>query len=470
MKKFKRLTSSTIFGLLISLSLVNCSNDAIQETLTDREGNVYKTIKIGKQVWMAENLKVTHYRDGTPIGDCTEDLIWSVLKAGSYAVYNNNASNEVDTYGALYNWWAVNGDTDADGVKDKELAPEGWHVPSDAEWKELEMALGMSQSEADDTGFRGTNVGSKLAGNADLWTDGALESNSEFGTSGFRLLPGGDRDGNGDGYLRITEVASFWSATGVKDYHAWARILRYDNAGFGRASGYKCYGSSVRLIRDTDSKNSSDGNNDSSEITDFKKEGMKQADHGANYETETGEITNQSLDEDEETLDEDEIVYQDGKYYVKNSGELVTGTVASFNSKTGQKQASVQIVQGQENGVAKRWYPNGQIEELTQFKNGKKHGLEKEWHKNGQMASITEYIDGKRHGTSRDWYEDGQLESVIQYSNDMMNGTSEGWYENGQQHWTQEFKDDVVHGITKEWDEQGKLIEDIKYENGQLVE
>lgn len=206
-------------------------------------------------------------------------------------------------------------------------------------------------------------------------------------------------------------------------------------------------------------------------ITALSTKEMKQgAGHEARYDTESGKFTGYGSDENEDVLNEDEILYKDAKYYEKKSGNLVTGTMASFNSTTGQKQLSAEVVQGEMNGAAKKWYSNGQIKEIALFKNGKNHGLLKRWHENGQIESIDQYIDGKRKGTSRDWYEDGQLESVIQYSNDMMNGTSEGWYENGQQHWTQELKDGVVHGVTKEWDEQGNLTEDVKYENGQLVE
>ena len=94
---------------------------------------------------MAENLKVTHYRNGEAIQGC-----WS---------HNNNAQN-AEIYGRLYDWYAVN--------DSRKIAPAGSHVPTDDDWKELEMYLGLSQSEADDTGWRGTNEGSKLAGNASL--------------------------------------------------------------------------------------------------------------------------------------------------------------------------------------------------------------------------------------------------------------------------------------------------------------
>jgi len=153
---------------------------------TDYDGNEYDVILIGDQIWMAENLKVTHYRNGDEIENVTDGTQWANLTTGAYCYYDNNAANG-DIYGALYNWYAVAED-DTRG-----LAPEGWHVPTDDEIMILEMELGMSQSQANSTGYRGTNEGSKLAGNAALWNDGALENDPEFGSSGFDFLPGGYR-------------------------------------------------------------------------------------------------------------------------------------------------------------------------------------------------------------------------------------------------------------------------------------
>ena len=161
------------------------------DPVTDIDGNVYQTIQIGEQVWMAENLKVTHYRNGDAIPTGLSDLEWENLNSGAYAVYENNEGN-ADTYGYLYNWYAVD--------DSRNIAPEGWHVPTDEEWMELEMALGMSESEANIITWRGTDQGSQLAGSANLWDDGYLENNAEFGTSGFNALPGGFRNFGGGGY------------------------------------------------------------------------------------------------------------------------------------------------------------------------------------------------------------------------------------------------------------------------------
>ena len=216
--------------------------DEIVTTVTDIDGNIYHTVIIGEQVWMSENLKVTHYRDGTAITNVTDDAAWGALTTEAYCIYNNNASGEVDTYGALYNWYAMN--------DSRNIAPEGWHVPTDAEWKELEMVLGMSQSEVDTEGWRGTNEGSKLAGNAGLWPDGVLESDSEFGTSGFTALPGGYRTSSSGTFASMGSCGYFWSATESGSTVAWGRNLDYGGSAIDRSGSYKSTGFSVRLLRD----------------------------------------------------------------------------------------------------------------------------------------------------------------------------------------------------------------------------
>ena len=132
--------------------------------VTDIDGNVYKTVKIGEQRWMAENLRTTHYANGSAIPLVESISRWDNLGYAdeAYCYYDNSAANG-NTFGALYT-----------GEAAKNACPSGWHLPDDTEWKELEMFLGMSQSEANATGYRGTNEGSKLAGNASLWNNGNL--------------------------------------------------------------------------------------------------------------------------------------------------------------------------------------------------------------------------------------------------------------------------------------------------------
>jgi len=167
---------------------------------------------------MVENLKVTHYRDGTTIPAGHSNSEWPHLSTGAYAVYDGNESN-VDTYSYLYNWYAV--------YDSRNIAPEGWHVPIDVEWKTLEMYLGMSQSDADGTVWCGTNEGSQLAGNANLWYSGALENNSAFGTSGFIALPASGRLPNGMNMSILGLDSYFWTSSESDVYGAWYRYLYY---------------------------------------------------------------------------------------------------------------------------------------------------------------------------------------------------------------------------------------------------
>jgi len=215
------------------------------QTVTDIDGNVYQTVIIGNQEWMAENLKVSRYQNGDSIPTGYSNTDWSNLSTGAYAVYNDDTTN-FNTYGYLYNWYAVN-DT-------QNIAPAGWHVPTDDEYKELEMALGMSQSEADGTSWRGTNEGSQLAGNDTLWNSGNLENNSEFGASGFRALPSGYRDPNGS-YFNLRSHGYFWSSTTGSGISSWKRRLSYFDSAVYRYVYNRKSGFSIRCIKDSSATN-----------------------------------------------------------------------------------------------------------------------------------------------------------------------------------------------------------------------
>jgi len=210
-------------------------------TVTDIDGNVYQTIIFANMEWMSENLKVTHYRNGDEIPNVTDGSQWVDLSTGAYCYYDNDSANG-DTYGALYNFYAVD-DT-------RGLAPEGWHVPTDEEIKILEIVFGMSQSEADNIGMRGINEGSKLAGNVALWIDGELENNPEFGSSGFDFLPGGTRTVNNGNFCSLGDSGYFWSSNTLS---AWCRILNSEStqvSRYSRSNSHKQLAYSVRCIRD----------------------------------------------------------------------------------------------------------------------------------------------------------------------------------------------------------------------------
>jgi uncharacterized protein (TIGR02145 family) len=215
----------------------NCCSDC-PPTVTDYDGNVYQTVLIGDQCWMMENLKVTHYRNGDPIPHVTDGGTWSEDTSGAYCNYDNDSAN-VATYGRLYNWHAVD--------DSRNIAPAGWHVPTDDEWKQLEMHLGMSQAEADDVGWRGTDEGGKLkeAGTTH-WQSPNTGATNE---SGFTALPGGYRHNDGTFY-HMGDNAYFWSSTEIGSDYAWARHLTYSSSLVFRYDNYRRYGFSVRCVRD----------------------------------------------------------------------------------------------------------------------------------------------------------------------------------------------------------------------------
>jgi uncharacterized protein (TIGR02145 family) len=207
-------------------------------TMTDQDGNVYRTVKIGNQWWMAENLKVTHYRNGEAIPNVTDAAAWSNLSSGAYCDYDNNTSN-VSTYGRLYNWYAVS--------DSRNIAPSGWHVPTNAEWKKLEMYLGMSQSDADAENWRGDNVAGKLKETGySHWASPNTDANNE---SGFTALPAGVRNPSGEFYwIRLANY--LWTSDTPQP---WIRGLNYDRPGMARGSvtaEHIVDGYSIRCIKD----------------------------------------------------------------------------------------------------------------------------------------------------------------------------------------------------------------------------
>lgn len=238
----------------------SCDNTEEEEnktpptTVTDYEGNSYHTIKIGNQWWMANNLKTTHYADGTEIPLVESNSVWEAMGSedSAYCYYNNNTSQEAFTYGALYTWAAaLNGSESSDNVPSgiQGVCPDGWHIPSDGEWKELEMFLGMPQTEVDATGPRGRYIGSKLAVSPGLWSDGYLKTGDGFGNSGFMALPGGGRRYDGT-FGHLGDNANFWTATEGDSAKAWGRHIYAQYSTVHRYTNVKSDGFSVRCVKD----------------------------------------------------------------------------------------------------------------------------------------------------------------------------------------------------------------------------
>lgn len=201
-----------------------------QETgsVTDIDGNVYPTIKIGNQWWMAENLKVTHYSNGDVVPSIIQGTTWSGLSTGAYCEYNNDVNN-VLTYGRLYNWYAVNDSRD--------LAPAGWHVASDAEWQILVDYLGGNAV----AGGKLKEIGT---------THWASPNTGATNESGYSALPGGFREVDGS-YHDMGQYTTFWFSTEYNGSDAWSLIFGFNSSGvIDRRPQDKRRGFSVRCIKD----------------------------------------------------------------------------------------------------------------------------------------------------------------------------------------------------------------------------
>jgi uncharacterized protein (TIGR02145 family) len=196
-------------------------------TVTDIDGNVYHYIVIGTQTWMVENLKTTKYRNGDAISNITSS--WTSLVTGAYSWYSNDAATYKAAYGALYNWYAV---ADTRGI-----APAGWHVPTDAEWKTLTDYLGGSSV-----------AGGKLkeAGTSHWITPNTGASNS----SGFTALPGGNRYYIDGTFRNVGSNGNWWCITASDATNAWNRYLDFNHGNVERYNYGKQLGFSVRCVRD----------------------------------------------------------------------------------------------------------------------------------------------------------------------------------------------------------------------------
>ncbi|MGA1978434.1 MAG: fibrobacter succinogenes major paralogous domain-containing protein [Bacteroidales bacterium] len=210
-----------------------------KDFITDsRDGQRYKTVKIGTQIWLAEDLRTTSFNNGIVIPLVTDKTIWAVLTTPAYCWYNNDEASYKSTYGALYNWYAVS---------TGKICPIGWHIPTDNEWKTLEMYLGMSQNEADKSGMRISNEGGKLKETGTThWTNPNVGATNE---SGFTALPGGYRSDHGS-FHDVGGYGHWWSVTVYDAMSAWDRCIDYDYAGFSRYNDGKRCGFSVRCVRD----------------------------------------------------------------------------------------------------------------------------------------------------------------------------------------------------------------------------
>jgi uncharacterized protein (TIGR02145 family) len=195
--------------------------------MSDQDGNVYKTITIGTQTWMAENLRVTKYRNGNLIPNVTDNAAWAALTTGAYCNYTNTTDiDQIATYGALFNWYAA--------TDNRNIAPTGWHLPTDAEWTTLTTTL-----------LGDVVAGGKMKEAGYLhWLSPNTDATNE---SGFTALPGGSRYSSGT-YDNIGDCGYWWSTTEI--FSVWARVLSCRGSSVSTSGYNKELGFSVRCVRD----------------------------------------------------------------------------------------------------------------------------------------------------------------------------------------------------------------------------
>ena len=194
-------------------------------TLTDQEGNVYKTITIGTQTWMAENLRTTKYNDGADIPNLNGS--WIGLTRGAYRNYKSSSNNDtIATFGRIYNWYTIG---------TGKIAPEGWHVPTDEEWSTLITYL---------NGIFDAGLFIKETGTSH-WGSLNFASNE----SGFTALPGGYY-GTDNQCHDIGNMGGWWSSTEYGGSGAWYRYIYSSSNEVFRISTPKTLGLSIRCIKD----------------------------------------------------------------------------------------------------------------------------------------------------------------------------------------------------------------------------
>lgn len=228
------------FFILIATNCKTVNEPIFGGTVSDVDGNAYHTVTIGNQTWMIENLKTTHYNDNTVIPLVTDSSKWNSLNTPGYCWYNNDSTKYKGTFGALYNWSAVN---------TSKLAPVGWHVPTVDEWITLENNV---------TGYNYVSGSlAKILAATSNWTKSASISSvgnnlTVNNTSGFSALPGGYRSTDSIPFNKIDSVGSWWTSSASDSIKsAWYCSMDYSLSTVQRGYNLKLNGYSVRCVKNT---------------------------------------------------------------------------------------------------------------------------------------------------------------------------------------------------------------------------
>jgi len=217
-------------------------------SVSDVDGNNYRTIDIGEQVWMAENLNTSRYADGSAIPLVADSADWTKLEVDEKAYcWFDNSDSMRNIYGALYSWAAASGGQQVmEGEALQGLCPDGWHLPSDEDWKTLEAFLGMGANELDRKDWRGEGVASALKEQGYSHWDFPNEGDN---SSGFTALPNGFRSTNGSFYAYY---GAFWTANEDPSSVdlAWFRSMLSQREKVLRERDFKGSGFAVRCVQD----------------------------------------------------------------------------------------------------------------------------------------------------------------------------------------------------------------------------
>lgn len=242
MNQFLRINTGVFqfrAALLLALLgvLMSCKDEDTgpKNTVSDIDGNVYDTVSIGTQVWMKSNLKVSRYRNGEAIPTGLDTAEWQLTDSGAYAIYKDEASKN-NTYGKLYNWYAV--------ADPRGLCPVGWRVPSKHDWNKLTVFLDPAADTICGLCDSSSEASKAMRAVSPLWASGFNANNS----SGFTGLPGGTRDAYGT-YINVNTMGYWWSVTESSLNSAWFRSLSYDDTDSVTVNIAKTTGFSVRCIR-----------------------------------------------------------------------------------------------------------------------------------------------------------------------------------------------------------------------------
>ncbi len=234
-----------LFGICITFLVVlvsSCKKEEKVEPLqtgsvTDLDGNTYKTVFLGGKWWMAENLKVSKFNDGTPLNYVPifqSDTAWSNATNPSFTYLNDSI------FGCLYNQAAIQ--------SIKKLAPSGWHVATDQDWKDLEQFIGMDKQEVEDLAWRGTDEAELLL---PAYSEGWPTNAVPFGNDKYqmKILPAGCKLFNGISAVNEANTAFFWTST-LNGTKAWYRYFDAKKKSIFRQVAHAQYGMSIRCVKD----------------------------------------------------------------------------------------------------------------------------------------------------------------------------------------------------------------------------